>query len=42
MRRLNHYRSKEYAMQIAQSTGGSFIDKEYTDEFGAYWIVIWD
>lgn len=42
MRRLNHYRNKDFAVRIAKTTGGAFIDQEYTDEFGSYWIVLWN
>lgn len=42
MRRLNHYRDKNFAISVANKTGGRFIDEEYTDEFGVYYIVIWD
>lgn len=42
MRRQNIYRSRDFARQIAETTGGSFIETEFADEFGSYWIVIWD
>jgi hypothetical protein len=41
MGRQNEYRNREFAIKIAQETGGQFIDIEYRDVFGAYWIVIW-
>lgn len=39
--RQNEYRNKEFAEKIAKETGGEFIDKEFEDIFGKYWIVIW-
>lgn len=39
--RMNYYRNKEFAQNIAKQTGGEFVDEEFKDEFGSYWIVIW-
>jgi hypothetical protein len=39
--RQNEYRDKEFAQRIAEETNGEFIDTEYKDAQGAYWIVIW-
>ena len=39
--RMNIYRNREFAVDVAQRTGGEFVDTEFTDEFGKYWIVIW-
>lgn len=39
--RMNYYRNKEFAQRIAEQTGGEFIDKEFTDNIGSYWVVIW-
>lgn len=39
--RQNEYRSREFAQKIAQETGGEFIDTEFKDNLGSYWIVIW-
>lgn len=39
--RMNIYRNREFAVELAQRTGGEFVDETYNDEFGAYWIVIW-
>lgn len=41
MGRQNEYRVRAYAQYIAEITGGEFVDKEYEDAFGKYWIVIW-
>lgn len=41
MARQNEYRNRDYAIKIAQTTGGEFIDEEFKDIFGSYWIVIW-
>lgn len=41
MGRQNEYRSRAFAIEIAQKTGGEFIDKEFHDNIGPYWIVIW-
>ena len=40
--RQNEYRDKESAQRIAQETGGVFVDKEFKDIFGSYWIVVWN
>ena len=42
MKRQNEYRNKEFAQAVAAKTGGTFIDKEFSDKFGKYWIVIWE
>lgn len=39
--RFNFYRNKKFAKEIAIKTGGEFIEKEFKDEFGKYWVVIW-
>ena len=39
--RQNEYRNKEFAKRIAEETAGEFIDKEFKDLFGSYWIVLW-
>ena len=39
--RMNTYRNREYAITVAQRTGGEFVDKEYTDDLGSYWVVLW-
>ena len=39
--RQNEYRNKDFAIDIANKTCGQFIDKEFADKFGSYWIVIW-
>lgn len=39
--RQNEFRNKENAQRIAKETGGEFIDKEFKDIFGSYWIVKW-
>ncbi len=39
--RQNEYRNKEFAIHIAKTTGGQFIDKEFSDCMGSYWLVIW-
>lgn len=42
MRRLNHYRNKDFAISVASKTNGVFVNKEYHDEMGVYYIVIWE
>ena len=39
--RQNEYRDKETAKRIAETTGGEFIDEEFEDHLGKYYIVIW-
>lgn len=39
--RQNEYRDKAYAQYIAEKTGGEFVDTEFCDIFGSYWVVIW-
>lgn len=41
MDRMNIYRCKTFAIDIANKTHGEFVDKVFRDEFGKYWIVIW-
>ena len=41
MGRQNEYRNREFAIAIAKKTGGEFIDREFKDNIGSYWIVIW-
>jgi hypothetical protein len=41
MGRMNIYRVKEAAQDIARRTGGEFMDEEFEDEFGSFWVVIW-
>lgn len=41
MGRYNIYRNKDYAKKIANDTKGQFLDTEFKDDFGSYWIVIW-
>ena len=41
MGRQNEYRNKAFAQAIARQTGGEFIDEEFTDLWGSYWVVIW-
>lgn len=39
--RFNFYRNEKFAKEIAKKTGGEFIEEDFEDEFGKYWIVIW-
>ena len=39
--RQNEYRNRDFAKKIAEETAGEFIDKEFKDCFGSYWIVLW-
>ena len=39
--RQNEYRNREFAIKIARETGGEFVDKEFKDCYGSYWVVIW-
>lgn len=39
--RQNEYRNRAFAQRIARETGGEFIDKEFEDIYGKYWVVIW-
>ena len=41
MDRQQIFRNKEYAEKIAEETGGFFLDTEFKDQWGSYWIVIW-
>ena len=39
--RMNIYRNREFAEHIAKVTNGEFLNEEFEDEFGKYWVVIW-
>lgn len=39
--RQNEYRDRNNAIRIARETGGKFIDEEFKDRFGSFWIVLW-
>lgn len=41
MRRLNHYRNKDFAISVANKTNGTFINKEYYGEICGRVCVIW-
>lgn len=41
MGRMNIYRNREFAENIAKVTNGEFLNEEFVDEFGKYWVVIW-
>ena len=40
--RMNIYRNKGFAKAIAERTGGKLVDDRFEDEFGFYWVVIWE
>lgn len=39
--RMNTYRDRAFAEEIAKRTGGELLADEFEDEFGKYWVVIW-
>lgn len=39
--RMNTYRDRAFAEEIAKKTGGELLADEFEDEFGKYWVVIW-
>ena len=41
MGRMNTYRDRAFAEEIAKKTGGKLLADEFEDEFGKYWVVIW-